>query len=138
MDEVRKNKAVYWISTILFVLPLTFSAILYLRGAPMMVQAMHSLGYPSYLLTILGVAKLLGAAAILTGRSELLKEWAYAGFTFDLLGAAISHVSSGQALESGAPLVIWLVMLVSYRSWKKMLSLEAVSEVGSLQGAIAN
>jgi hypothetical protein len=45
------------------------------------------LGYPSYLLAILGTAKLLGAPALLQNRFPTLREWAYAGFAFDLIGA---------------------------------------------------
>jgi len=137
MQTNKKNRIIYWVSTALFLFPLTFSAILYLTGAPPMVQAMHSLGYPTYLLTILGVAKLLGAAAIITGRSQLLREWAYAGFTFVLLGAAASHALSGQGPQSGAPVAIWLIMLVSYRSWKRIASTEVVLLQGPMQGAQA-
>jgi len=136
MSEIKKNKIIYWTSTTLFVLPLTFSAILYLTGAPPMVQALHSLGYPPYLLTILGLAKLLGAAAILSNRSELLKEWAYAGFTFVLLAAAASHLYSGQGPQSGAPIVIWLISLVSYRFWKKTDLAEAVLAPMGLRGGV--
>ena len=66
----------------------------------------------------LGVAKLLGIAAILSGRSRVLKEWAYAGFTFDLLLAAYSHLLSGDGVRSVFPLLMFAVMLVSYWQWK--------------------
>ncbi|MEL6899158.1 MAG: DoxX family protein [Planctomycetota bacterium] len=50
-------------------------------------QSITGLGYPVYLMSILGVAKILGVIALFIPRMPLLKEWAYAGFTFDLLGA---------------------------------------------------
>ena len=61
-------------------------------------EAMAELGYPVYLMTILGVAKLLGVLALLLPGTPLLKEWAYAGFTFDLLGASVSHAFVGHSI----------------------------------------
>jgi uncharacterized membrane protein YphA (DoxX/SURF4 family) len=59
------------------------------------VQVITQLGYPVYLLTILGVWKLLGAIALLIPRFPRLKEWAYAGTFFEMTGALMSHVASG-------------------------------------------
>ena len=56
------------------------------------VQVITQLGYPVYLLTILGVWKLLGAIALLIPRFPRLKEWAYAGIFFNVTGAAASHI----------------------------------------------
>jgi uncharacterized membrane protein YphA (DoxX/SURF4 family) len=56
------------------------------------VEDLQRLGYPEYLLTILGIAKLLGVAALLYPGMPRLKEWAYAGFAFDLGGATISQL----------------------------------------------
>jgi len=71
------------------------------------------------LLKILGIAKLLGGIAILYGRFPTLKEWAYAGYTFNLLGASASHAFSGDPLlKIMVPIVILAFVLVSYRQWK--------------------
>ena len=59
------------------------------------VVVFQHLGFPIYLLPFLGTAKVLGIAAVLAPRFRLLKEWAYAGLTFDLIGAMYSHISSG-------------------------------------------
>jgi hypothetical protein len=70
-------------------------------------QAFSALGYPAYVATILGVWKLLGAAAITTPGLPRLKEWAYAGIAFDLSGAALSHAASGDvAARIAVPLVL--------------------------------
>ena len=78
-------------------------------------EAMANLGDPMYLMTILGVAKILGVIALLAPRLPLLKEWAYAGFTFDMLGAAASHAFVGDSpAEIVTPLVVLAIAIASY------------------------
>jgi uncharacterized membrane protein YphA (DoxX/SURF4 family) len=60
---------------------------------------MVAIGYPPYILTILGVWKILGAIAILVPRFPRLKEWAYAGTFFELSGAVASHAFSGSTVN---------------------------------------
>ena len=74
---------------------------------------------PDYLLTVLGVAKVLGVAALLSPGVPHLTEWAYAGFTFVLLGATISHLKSVPTLARVLPAVVCLFLLaVSYLSYR--------------------
>jgi len=63
---------------------------LFTGGPASVAETLLFLGYPVYIMKILGLAKVLGGIAILTGRSPRLKEWAYAGFAFDFLGATAS------------------------------------------------
>jgi len=70
------------------------------------------LGYPVYILTILGVWKVLGVVAVLTPRYPLLKEWAYAGFVFLTTGAAFSHLASDDSIISVLPALLLLVLTV--------------------------
>jgi len=117
----KRTRAVYWAATILFVLPMTWSAIQYFTEAPKMVETMTHLGYPIYFLKILGTAKVLGAVAILYGGFRTLKEWAYAGFTFDLIGAFWSHLASGDPIYVAViPIGFLLVLAISYLSWKSL------------------
>ncbi len=104
----------YWVVTVVFCGFMAWSAYAYLTRAPKMVEAMTSLGYPDYFLTILGVAKLLGVLALLVPAFPRLKEWAYAGFAFDLIGAVWSHIASGQQNESPMPALFFLLLAVSY------------------------
>jgi hypothetical protein len=60
-----------------------------------MVDMIVALGYPLYIMTILGIWKILGVIAILTPRFKLVKEWAYAGFFFVMTGALVSHLACG-------------------------------------------
>jgi hypothetical protein len=70
------------------------------------VAIFQHLGYPSYLLRLLGTAKCLGIVAVLTPGFRRLKEWAFAGLIFDLLGALYSHISVGD------PPTVWLFPVV--------------------------
>ena len=118
----------YWIITGLFCGMFAFGGTAHLLRADAMVQGMTHLGFPLYVMTILGTAKLLGVAALLVPRMPLLKEWAYAGFTFDLLGATASHLFVGDPFSEAAPPLGILVLGVgSYllRPASRRLSAEA-------------
>jgi DoxX-like protein len=71
------------------------------------------LGYPLYLLLFLGTAKILGVAAVLTPGLARLKEWAFAGLTFDLTGALYSHLSVGDPPSVWMPAAIGLTLTAS-------------------------
>jgi hypothetical protein len=91
----------------------------FLMHASFNVEGVTHLGYPEYLLTILGVAKLLGGLAILQGKNRTIKEWGYAGYTYILLGASASHLLAGDPFAKvWVPLVIWAFLMMSYRQWK--------------------
>ena len=110
---------VYWISTILFVLLMALAASQELQHAPDLLEAMDYLGFPAYVLTMLGTAKLLGIPVLLIPRWPHLKEWAYAGYAFDLGGGFIAHLITGDTLERTLPsAVCLLILLASYASWR--------------------
>jgi hypothetical protein len=111
----KRNKIIYWIATI-------FLSIGMLAGGTQQMlqiggynEIFASLGYPLYMLSILGVWKILGVIAILIPRFPLLKEWAYAGFFFAMSGAFISHIVVGQAFVEAVPSLI--LMIVTVLSW---------------------
>ena len=91
---------------------------LFTDGPASIVQIMIALGYPLYSMKILGFAKMLGSAAILYGRFPKLKEWAYAGFAFDYLGATASHILAGDVVRAPFPFLFFVVMMVSYYLWR--------------------
>ena len=108
-------KIAYWIVTGLFCLAMTAGGTMNLVALETQQEAMASLGYPPYLMTILGVAKIAGVIALLIPRTPILKEWAYAGFTFDLLGASASHAFSGHTIpEIAIPIFVLAFAVGSY------------------------
>jgi uncharacterized membrane protein len=88
----KTNKVIYWISTGWLALGMLSTGIVQLIKPEAEVVKLAHLGYPTYLLTILGIWKILGVAAVLVPKFPLVKEWAYAGFFFAMSGAAISHI----------------------------------------------
>lgn len=105
-----------WVPTGLFSALFAFSGVMFLVGPPEIVTNFRHLGYPDYFRQLLGVAKLLGVAAlVLPPPRPVLREWAYAGFTFTCVGAAISHRMSGDAAGKViAPLVALALLMTSY------------------------
>ena len=91
----RTIRRMHYGSSFLFSFIMIAGGVADLIPVPSNVAIFIHLGYPLYVLAMIGVAKLLGALAILYGRPLALTEWAYAGFTFDLVGALISHAVMG-------------------------------------------
>jgi uncharacterized membrane protein YphA (DoxX/SURF4 family) len=113
-------KIAYWITTVLIALLMGVSGIPDILKIPEAVTIFRHLGYPEYLLPFIGVAKILGAIAILYPGFPRLKEWAYAGIVFDLIGAFYSHLSVGDPFGSLAPPLVGLVLaFASYILYRK-------------------
>ncbi len=90
---MKKVNIAYWVITGLFAAFMLFSAIPDIMMVPEAVTMVTGLGYPKYIIPFLGVAKTLGAVAILIPNFDRIKEWAYAGLFFDLIGAAYSIIA---------------------------------------------
>ena len=116
----KSTKTTYWTFTLLFGLLMAMSGVGFLLPLPPAAQGMVHLGYPPYLVRFLGLAKLLAAVAVLAGTFPKIKEWAYAGSVFDLLGAAYSHANSGDGPKTLVPLVVLCLCIISYVYWKKL------------------
>ena len=114
-------KISYWIVTILFSLFMLFSGVSEVMQTEQAKVLMKHLGYPIYVNTIIGVAKILGALAILQWKFRTLKEWAYAGFAIDFIGAGASFYFAGDGiLLALSPFIFLAVMFISYFLWKKV------------------
>jgi hypothetical protein len=83
--------------------------------SPPGVYGIKYLGYPVYLLTIIGVWKLLGSIAVLVPGLPLIKEWAYAGFFFLMTGAIFSHIAVGDPAVELFP--SFLLLALTIISW---------------------
>jgi len=109
------KKIAYWITTALIAFVCLFGGVVDIMQPAAAKEGMAHLGYPVYVLTILGVWKVLGGIAILAPKFPRLKEWAYAGILFDLTGASASHASSGDPVAKiMTPLIILLIVIASW------------------------
>ncbi|HJZ77320.1 MAG TPA: DoxX family protein, partial [Vicinamibacterales bacterium] len=105
----------FWFTTLLGPTSFVIGGVLGIRQSPDVVAGVHHLGYPLYFATLLGVWKLLGAIAITAPGLPRVKEWAYAGFCFDLTAAAISHAAVGDTTSDiVAPLVFLALVIASW------------------------
>jgi uncharacterized membrane protein YphA (DoxX/SURF4 family) len=93
----RRNKIIYWIATLLLSFGMLGSAYGQIMHVKEMNELISHVGYPLYLMYIIGIWKVLGVIAILLPGFKLLKEWAYAGFFFLMTGALISHLALGDS-----------------------------------------
>ena len=112
---MKSRRIFYGLSTALLALAMGGSAGMKLTRAEPLVQGMEHLGFPSYMMTILGVWYAGAAVAILVPGVPRIKEWAYAGITFALSGAVFSHLTMGDPVAQWAPLLVLLPLTaVSY------------------------
>lgn len=108
----KRTKIIYWIFTLWMALGMVSTAIVQLMKNKDELANFTNLGYPSYLMTIIGVWKILGVIAILIPKRLLLKEWAYAGFFFVISGAVFSHLIVGDTAGRTFPAVLLLVLVI--------------------------
>ena len=108
----KTRKIIYWIATLWLSLGMVSTGVVQLMWMKDDVDRMTHLGYPTYLLTMLGIWKLLGVVAVLVPRYPLLKEWAYAGFFFAMSGAAISHIIMRDPFSELAPSLLLLTLTI--------------------------
>jgi hypothetical protein len=117
--KMKRNKIIFYVVTGLFSLLMAGGAMPYFFMHDFAVEMFESLGYPPYLIYLMGVAKILGLVAIWFIKSPTLKEWAYAGFTFNLLLAISAHVNVGDGKAIGA-IVPLTLMATSYYFYRKI------------------
>lgn len=108
----KSNKIIYWVSTGFLSLGMLAGGVQQMLQIGGYNEIVTKLGYPLYMLSILGVWKILGVVAILIPRRPLVKEWAYAGFFFVMSGAAISHVIMKESFTEILPSLTLLIAIV--------------------------
>ncbi|MGN8058491.1 DoxX family protein [Pedobacter sp. 22163] len=120
---MKKLKTWYWIATIIFALMMIMDGVGGITQQEAGKEVFKHLGYPMYLLIIVGIAKLLGAASILQNKFTTIKEWAYAGFAINFIGAFASRAFVGDGISLLIPpLIALVIMFIPYILWKKLTS----------------
>jgi len=114
----KRNTIIYWIATVWLALGMISTGavqLLRMKEGQGGLDSIKHLSYPIYILTLLGVWKVLGVIAVLIPKLPLLKEWAYAGFFFVVTGAMFSHVAAGDAISTTLPALLLLILI--FVSW---------------------
>ena len=124
---MKKANIIYWVLTGLLAALMLLSSIpdiVCVKEAVVIVK--DHLGYPVYFIPFIGVAKLLGVIAILVPGFPRIREWAYAGFVFDIVAAMYSSYSVGDQVSQWLPLSVGLVLIfASYFAWHRKMKLTA-------------
>jgi DoxX-like family len=113
----------YWSVTALMAGFMLMASVPDILQVPQAVAIFAHLGYPAHLLPFIGIAKVLGVMAVLVPGPVRLKEWAYAGLVFDLIGALYSHLAVNDPPSAWAmPLVGLSLVIGSYVYYRKRLA----------------
>ncbi len=116
---MKTQKIIYWITTGILCAIMLYSATMYFINTEMIKGFFESFNYPTYIVIPLAIAKILGVITILSNKVTWLKEWAYAGFFFDVVLAFTAHMvaEDGGALFS---IIAFFALIGSYTSGKKV------------------
>jgi DoxX-like protein len=122
------RKIAYWGATGLVTIVPLLAAFAYLTSSPQAVENFRHVGYPQQLRGLLGVGKLAGAIVLLLPGLPMLKEWAYAGFTFMWIAATVAHYLAGDKPLFLLPVALIAALTVSYvtRSSDRRISANAL------------
>lgn len=118
---MKRTKILYWVFTIIFAAFMLLTAIPDILMASEAVSFMTHLGYPKYFIMFIGVAKVLGSIAILIPGYPRIKEWAYAGLFYDLIGAVYSIFCIGEGVGAWPIFVMIAIGVCSYIYYHKRL-----------------
>ncbi|MFD0766547.1 DoxX family protein [Mucilaginibacter lutimaris] len=111
---------IYWALDVLFTLAMLGDAYGGITKQEAGQEVLKHLGYPVYMMVIMGVFKLFGAIAILQNKFTTLKEWAFAGFFISFVGAFASRAFVGDKVTLLLPpIVMLLIMFTLYYFWKR-------------------
>lgn len=111
----KRNKIIYWIATGWLSLGMLSTGIVQLLKTKEEAALFTHLGYPAYLMTLLGILKILGVVVVTILGLPRLKEWAYAGFFFSMAGAIFSHLAMNDpAKDIFGPLLLLVLTLLSW------------------------
>jgi hypothetical protein len=115
---MKTNKIIYWIATGILCLIMTFSASMYLFNHEIAAEFFRNLGFPTWIIYPSATAKILAVIAILSKKSKLLKEWAYAGMSLDMVLAFTAHYMAEDGGGGMAATGLIALLVSRYFDWK--------------------
>lgn len=118
VKSFRGRTTVYWVTTLLLALECLVGGIMGALQRPTFIDIMKHLGYPDYVMTIIGVWYVLGGVALLVPGFPLLKEWAYAGLFFIYTGAIASRLAAGDGVVTLVGPIILTGLVIASWTWR--------------------
>jgi len=130
---MKRTKILYWVFNGLLAAFMLMSGIQGLMHGKQAVELITThLGYPEYFITFTAIAKILGVAAILVPGFPRVKEWAYAGFAYDLVAALYSMIAIGDPVGHWIFMFLFFALLAAaYIFYHKKLDHESAGTVNS-------
>lgn len=125
---MKKLNIAYWVVTGLFAAFMVFSSVGNVMNDPQSVEMIHTqMGFPKYIIPFLGIAKILASVTILIPKLDRIKEWAYAGLVFDLVGATYSFIALGYPAGGWAMMLLFIgfALLSYYLHRKRQVAMQA-------------
>ena len=127
MDTKRKINNItttylYWALLILLAVFFLISGYLEITKNPSTYPKTLKMGYPPYFILTLGISKILGAIALLIPNLKRLKEWAFAGFTFDVIFAFISGLAIYSYIDCIKAVIVFCILILAYLLFQKEAS----------------
>ena len=110
---MKAQKIIYYVATAVLTIIMIFSVQMYIRNPEAIATYFESVNYPRYLVYPLATAKILGLIAIWGNFSKWLKEWAYAGFFFDITLAFTAHMVAKDGGELFS-IIAFIALMISY------------------------
>jgi uncharacterized membrane protein YphA (DoxX/SURF4 family) len=109
---MKKTKILYWVFTILLAVAMLLSALESIVTSPKTIEMIHTqMGYPIYFIPFTGIAKTLGVIALFIPGMPRLKEWVFAGFSFDIIAAIYSFICLGYPITQWWPMLIYVLLI---------------------------
>ena len=123
---MKSTKIIYWITTSIICL---FASTAIFMNTKMAIDGATHLGIPHYLGLEVSIGQLIGLVLlIIPAVPARFKEWAYVGFGIMYLTALNAHLSvSDPIANSIMAIVFFILLLVSYTSYHKILSAKKAS-----------
>jgi mannose/fructose/N-acetylgalactosamine-specific phosphotransferase system component IID len=110
MSKIKN--AAYWIFTLWTALGMLSTGIVQLMHRKEEKEMFFHLGYPQYLLTMLGVAKLAGIIVLLVPGLGRMKVWVYIGYVYMMAGAVLSHLAMQDEFKDIFPSLLLLALTI--------------------------
>lgn len=102
---------IYWLSTILLAILYLASALIYIIKKEWVTKTILEFGYPSYLVPLLTILKVLAVVTILSRINIPLSDLAYAGMLFHLMFSALAHIGIRKS-KGAIPALLGLILLI--------------------------